>query len=196
MRVIRAAHGVLVGVAPSARGTREDVRATGHFMLASLVAELLGADARDVVIDARCPRCGLQHGRPRVMAPAAAVGIGVSVSHTEGTTVVAAARSRAVGVDAEPAHLDAERAAAIHEIAGAAPDGAAPVRHWTRVEAVLKADGRGLKVDPRGILFTAIGGSPLSARVADRPDEYALLDVDAAGALCVTVAVGPAFTVG
>jgi len=164
-------------------------------MLASLVVELVAVDARDVAIDARCPRCWLQHGRPRVMAPAA-VGIGVSVSHAEGTTIVAAARFRTVGVDAEPAHLDAERAAAIHEIAGEAPDGAAPVRHWTRVEAVLKADGRGLEVDPRGILFTAIGGRPLSARVGDRSERYTLLDVDAADALCVTVAVGPAFTVG
>ncbi|GAB3389788.1 hypothetical protein GCM10027568_12500 [Humibacter soli] len=190
MRVIRAAHGVLVGIAPRAHGTRDDVRAAGRIMLASLVAELVGVDVRDVVIDARCPRCGLQHGRPRVTAPSAAVGTGVSVSHAEGTTVVAAVLSRTVGVDAEPAHLDAERAAAIHEIAGESPDGAEPARHWTRVEAVLKADGRGLEVDPRGILFTVVDGVAVLARVADRPEEYAVLDVEAPHALCVTVALG------
>ncbi|MGN6125413.1 MAG: 4'-phosphopantetheinyl transferase family protein [Humibacter sp.] len=188
MRVILAADGVLVGVAPRAPGTRDEVRAAGRLLLASLVAELADVDARDVVIDARCARCGLQHGRPRVTAPSEAVGIGVSVSHAEGMTVVAAALSRIVGVDVEPAHLDAERAAAIHEIAGDSPDGAEPARHWTRVEAVLKADGRGLEVDPRSILFTAIGGRRLSARVGDRSEEYTLLDVDAGDALCVTVA--------
>ncbi|MFM9878671.1 MAG: hypothetical protein ACKVOG_12615, partial [Rhodoglobus sp.] len=56
-----------------------------------------------------------------------------------------------VGLDVELAAGNPVRLAAIEDVAGASPD---PLRHWTRIEAVLKADGRGLRVDPREVSVT------------------------------------------
>ena len=94
-------------------------------------------------------------------------------------------------MDAEPWVLEAGRVAAIEATAGLAPDDAPAVRHWTRVEAVLKADGRGLEVAADGIRFTADAHDPsrLTAVVPDRAARYLLIDLDADDRLCVTLAI-------
>ncbi|WP_243073897.1 chemotaxis protein CheY [Microbacterium sp. SS28] len=94
-----------------------------------------------------CPRCGGSHGPVRVSgAPAV-----VSVTYAGPLAIVAVADTGAVtaiGIDAEPVE-DARRDAA--GLAGVLGAGAASVRSWTRVEAALKADGRGLRVDPASV---------------------------------------------
>ena len=153
---------------------------TARMLLRRLIAELAAVDPAAVEFDSACPDCGLPHGKPRVAAPAAAHGIHLSVSHAGALTVVAAAPGHAVGVDAEPADASVERLAAIDEVAGPSSDA---LKHWTRVEAVLKADGRGLRVDPRQVRVTGqramlesasyrldsvdIGGFVVSVAVAD-----------------------------
>lgn len=124
---------------------------SGRALLRALVAELAGATPIDpdaVIIEARCPDCGGDHGRPVVMAPDAARHIHVGLSHVGDTVVGVASADRSVGIDAEPAGAlaDGERAQRIRELIGR-HDGD-PLRRWTAIEAVLKADGRGLRVDP------------------------------------------------
>jgi len=96
-----------------------------------------------------CPRCGGPHGPVRVAgAPFLA-----SVSYAGGTAVagvVPAAVASAFGIDAEP-----DRDAA--DLAGVLGP-AASVRDWTRVEAALKADGRGLRVDPARVRVAEAAG--------------------------------------
>ena len=85
----------------------------------------------------------------------------ISVSHTEGATLVAVAR-RAVGIDIERVRplpdLDALAAASLGDGEARAledlVDGdrvASFYRFWVRKEALLKARGCGLAVDPRAV---------------------------------------------
>jgi 4'-phosphopantetheinyl transferase len=99
----------------------------------------------------RCPRCDGPHGRVTVSgAPYL-----VSVTYAAGYAIAAVASmtdAAALGIDAEP-EVDARRdAAGMRGVLGA---GEATVREWTRVEAALKADGRGLRVDPASVVVTA-----------------------------------------
>ena len=127
-----------------ARARGDDDRQRGRTLLLSLVTEISGALPPDVVITAVCPDCGGSHGRPTLERP---TGLHLSVAHCSAGTVVAVATAP-VGVDLELTAGDPTRLTAIEKVAGASPD---PLRHWTRIEAVLKADGRGLRVDPREV---------------------------------------------
>jgi 4'-phosphopantetheinyl transferase len=105
-----------------------------------LLGELLPPDA---TITNPCPRCGGPHGGVRT-AGADAV---ASVTYAGEFAVVAiadAALVASIGIDAEPV-ADSRRDAA--GMTGVLGPGEASVRSWTRVEAALKADGRGLRVD-------------------------------------------------
>ena len=113
---------------------------TGRMLLRELAAELTGLPLESITVTAACPDCGREHGQPRVD------GVFVSLSHAGGVTVAAASADAPVGIDIEPRDAPPERLAAIHDVAGGDD-----LAHWTRVEAVLKADGRGLRVDPRAV---------------------------------------------
>jgi 4'-phosphopantetheinyl transferase len=91
-------------------------------LLHRVVAEVTGSD--DVVLHQRCERCGGPHGRPTVTV-GGQPGPHVSMAHA-GDLVVVAVASNPVGVDVEPGDD----------------------RGWVRLEAVLKATGHGLDVDP------------------------------------------------
>ena len=110
------------------RRTGSDGFLLGRLLLHDLVAQLTAGPTR---ITARCVDCGEEHGPPQVD------GLFLSVAHADDVAVVAAA-STAVGVDIE--REDAEVPAEF----------AADAAGWTRLEAVLKADGRGFRVEPRG----------------------------------------------
>lgn len=112
----------------------------GRMLLRELAAELTGLPLESITVTAACPDCGLEHGQPRVD------GLFVSLSHAGAVTVAAASADAAVGIDIEPRAVSPERRAAIRDVAGGDD-----LAHWTRVEAVLKADGRGLRVDPRAV---------------------------------------------
>lgn len=105
----------------------------GRLLLQELAVELTGAP---VAITAVCPQCGEEHGRPTSET------LWLSVAHTDDVVVAAAARVP-VGIDVERAD-----AAVPAEFGGTAAA-------WTRLEAVLKADGRGVVVDPADVHFTA-----------------------------------------
>lgn len=107
------------------------------------IAAITGA----AIVTARCLDCGGDHGEPIVSAERPAW---ASVSHAESNgewmSAIAVSFDAPIGVDLELREQPPERLAAIREVTGYA--GEYPLAHWTRVEAVLKADGRGLRVDP------------------------------------------------
>jgi len=147
----------------------------GRALLRRLAAEQLGVAPEEVPLEQRCPDCGGPHGRPAIRGS----GLHVSLSRCPGGAVAVAVWGRAIGVDVEPRELPAARLDAIRTVAGG--EG---VAHWTRVEAVLKADGRGLRVDPRAVRIR--GGL---ATIADEPARYRLLEPDIRPDLHVTVAL-------
>jgi 4'-phosphopantetheinyl transferase len=103
--------------------------------------------------------------------------LGVSVSHCMGLVLVAIGWHCRVGVDVEPvidrglvrlryhALTDAELA----ELESHEPSEQTEVllRYWTRKEALLKAAGLGLAVDPRLIELPPADGSPRPLAVPD-----------------------------
>ncbi|MBC7589835.1 MAG: hypothetical protein H7226_02170 [Salinibacterium sp.] len=119
----------------------------GRMLLRTLAGEILGIEAQAVPLSATCPDCGGPHGQPRI------AGLAVSLSRCATAVVAVAALKGSVGVDVEPRQGSAERAAAIMEVAG--PGSIRAIQRWTSVEAALKADGRGLRLDPRNVGVTA-----------------------------------------
>lgn len=152
---------------------RDEGFLVGRDLIRSLVSAVTGEPAGDVIVSATCPDCGGPHGRPIVNG-----GVHVSLSRCTGFIVAAASAVGPIGVDVEPHHGDPGRVEAI-----AALTGERSLRHWTRIEAVLKADGRGLRVDPSLVL---VDGT--EARVPDRPTRYRLSEPPVHPSLIVTTA--------
>lgn len=114
-----------------------------------LLAGMLPAEAE---LDNPCTRCGGPHGA-LVVAHAPFV---ASVTYAGGYAIAAVANisdAESLGVDAEPVE-DVRRDAA--GMAGLLGAGEATLRQWVRVEAALKADGRGLRVEPGSVVVTTV----------------------------------------
>jgi 4'-phosphopantetheinyl transferase len=166
----------------------------GRMLLRDLAAEAGGVRAEAVEVTAVCERCGAEHGRPRLRwADAQAPPPTASLASCAHLVVAAIAPTGvAVGVDVEPARMpreaDAARRRAIVELLGGTPRTA--VRRWVRAEAVLKADGRGLRVEPGQVAFSEARGARdgVTARVLDAPTVYDLADRRIEGCL-VSLAV-------
>jgi 4'-phosphopantetheinyl transferase len=144
--------GVTLDVAAVDEATRD--RAADRAALVALAARVLGVDAATLRLDRRCPNCGgLDHGRPTIAGGAVAV----SLARTDGVRALAVSTVGPVGVDVERvsrvrrAPLDAFTVVERAEI-DLAPD---PDRRrtelWAAKEAILKAEGTGLRVDPRTV---------------------------------------------
>jgi len=126
-----------------------------HAALRAEAARFHRVSPAQIVLVHECPRCGSEaHGRPRLI-PTAAVRhpAHVSLARAEDFSVVAITDAGPVGVDVE-AECAADFAGfedvALHprERAAAADD---PTRVWVRKEALLKAYGLGLVVDPSDV---------------------------------------------
>jgi 4'-phosphopantetheinyl transferase len=145
------------------RRTRDEGFLLGRLLLRELAEESAGAP---VTITAVCAQCGEEHGRP------VAAGLWLSVAHA-GDLVVVAAAPTPVGVDVEraDAHIPGEYGG--------------HVRSWTRLEAVLKADGRGVVVDPGDVSFAAAAPSATATVAGSR---YSVREVDFDAAYVISVA--------
>jgi 4'-phosphopantetheinyl transferase len=151
---------------------------SGRAAALTAIGRLVGDPMDASTIDACCLECGGPHGRPEVSGTTGTVHVGVA--HAAGRAFAVASRSR-IGVDAEPLDTSPARLDAIRALTRSG--GGGPLARWTAIEAVLKADGRGLRVDPREVLIGRAAGS-----VADRGIRYRLhRHRDVAGCL-VTVA--------
>ena len=128
----------------------------GRLLLRTLAGELLGMPPADVELVAVCPDCGGNHGRPLIVGS----DLHVSLSHSPDAVVAAASWKARVGIDRS---VD---------------------ESWARLEAVLKADGRGLRVDPGMVEFDG----ELFAKVADAASVYRVFDVDLGDGIRATLA--------
>ncbi|KQY44579.1 hypothetical protein ASD18_13850 [Cellulomonas sp. Root137] len=176
--------------------------ASSLLLARTAVGSWTGVTAGSVELHRRCPRCGSRaHGRPSASwrsVPDDAHWTAVphlSLARTAGTVVVVTTRTDEVGIDVERRtdHVfDGfdEVVLAADEARGV--DDEARLRTWVRKEAVLKAVGRGLDVDPRSLVLGPGGEPPRIARGPAGP--WHLQDLDptdgAIGALAVRAA-GP-----
>jgi 4'-phosphopantetheinyl transferase len=135
---------------------------TAHALLRTAVAARIGGTAQAVTFERTCATCGShRHGKPTV---AGHHDLSVSLSYAGGLAVVALSRAGEVGVDVEVVDdsdfegfnavtLDPSESPALDALSG---DRLARARAqvWARKEAVLKASGHGLAVDPRQVVVS------------------------------------------
>ena len=152
--------------------SRAEEFATGRDLLRQTAAAVLASAASTVVISAVCPDCGGEHGQPTTS------GAFLSLTRAPGVTIAVASAAGPVGVDVELRDGSPDRERAILQLTGVGS-----LQHWTRVEAVLKADGRGLRVDPSLVL---VEGD--LATVADTDVTYRLHTPSVHESLVVTIA--------
>ena len=137
-----------------------DDRGAADRLLRRLAADRHG---QQVTVGRICPGCGSpEHGRPWLRGWDGARPAGVSLSRTPGTTVVAMWPDGRVGVDVERVDRFTDPGIAdvlLHPDERAGP-AAGLATTWVRKEALLKASGTGLSVDPRAVRLAA-DGTPL-----------------------------------
>jgi 4'-phosphopantetheinyl transferase len=153
---------------------------SGRALLAGLIEELFPGSAAPMLDTAPCAACGGDHGPVAVRGVPALV----SLSHADGLVVgavAATARATRLGVDVEAARPDPVRDADLGRLLGVPAAGA--LRRWTEVEAVLKAGGHGLRVDP-GLLRFGAG----TARVEGVARTYRLAAVEGPAGYLVSLA--------
>jgi 4'-phosphopantetheinyl transferase len=185
----------LLGPAEAARAAatshagRRERFLLGRMLLRDLAADVGGILPEEVMVTAECDRCGAEHGRPALRWPdAAGRPPSVSVASCSGLVVAALAPSGVpVGVDVErrrasPGHEPSRRADLAAVLGGSSRSA---VRRWVHAEAVLKADGRGLRVDAGSVVVRG-----RVARIGGESTPYRIVDRRIAGCL-VSVAVGP-----
>jgi 4'-phosphopantetheinyl transferase len=190
---------------------RTATRGGDHRILADLVARLTGVDPANVTLRQRCPTCREPGHGPIRVSIAAEPGVPtvhVSLARADGTLAMAVTMAGPVGIDLEAitalrrapvagALLSSAEARALAGLDPAALDAAVGAL-WTGKEAVLKAAGVGLRVDPRDLTITLdtgvspVTGQPVLAAWADAPfppDRVHLLPLTASAGLVGTVAV-------
>jgi 4'-phosphopantetheinyl transferase len=152
-----------------------------RLLLRELLAQRLGCPPAAV------PVIRQADGRPRLGSG----GIELSLSHPDGWIAVALSADCPVGVDAEPIRPLVDMAevvtvffppAARAEFAAASPQRQATVffRWWTRIEAAVKASGRGLDDAPtcfEGVSYESCDAVPgLASAVAARAEGALIVD--------------------
>lgn len=177
--------GVLQRLGPSDRSrfaALDEVRQrrflAGRAATLAAVECLLGGPLPEFAVDAVCVECEGSHGRPAVSG--VRPDVHVSIAHADDRAFAVAARSP-VGVDAESRRTSSARLQAIRALTG--HRGNDLLGRWTAVEAILKADGRGLRVDPGAVLVERRAG-----RVVDRGIRYRLRRVRDLDGCVVTIA--------
>jgi len=147
------------------RGADQSRYVAAHALLRLLVGRRWRVDPSAVEVTATCRRCGGPHGLPTVTPPRGQPALHVSLAHAGDRVVVAATELGPVGVDvevdsgadfagfdrvslAESERRELARLSPREQLAGRA-------RMWVRKEAVLKATGDGLSVDPRDVIVSA-----------------------------------------
>ena len=154
-----------------------------HALLRLVLAAYVGEDPAALRFTTRCRLCGGSHGKPSLIG---AADLDFSLSHSHGAAIVAVGGAAPIGVDIENrrgAATVSELSPAIlapGETLGRTSAGATGLlRHWTRKEALLKATGHGLAIDPSTVrLMPAPDGRwhVRSAPHLDTPGSWTIID--------------------
>ena len=164
------------------RWARTDDRRAADDLVRDVVADAFGwwtgmNGGAGAGVGRLCPQCGSdRHGRPLLKGATSLGATSVSVSRTTGLTLVAVSRSGAVGVDVEDlarftvgpladSGWGGFAGVLLHPLERATTSSALATT-WVRKEALLKAQGQGLALDPRALRLSAAEDAP---RVVDWP---------------------------
>lgn len=158
-----------------------------HALVRTVLGARLGVPPQDLRFRRLCPTCGSrQHGKPTVSDHG---GVAFSLSYTDSLAVVAVTDGVEVGVDVEHVSeadfggfarvtLAPDEVDAFDDLHG--PDLLrARAQVWSRKEAILKATGHGLVVDPTEVVVSPPAEEPrlVAWRASEAaPDVVALHD--------------------
>ena len=187
------------------RGGRATARLS-RGLLRLVLAHYLNVPPAEIEIDRSCPHCGRSHGRPRLgrRHETAIQTIEFSVSHGGDLLVLAFAGAAPVGVDVEPIGAPEDVRAELLDFTLTAAERVrlleVPVpertriflRHWTGKEAILKALGTGLDVEPQTVALPPppMNGKASVALPGSRPVDLWITDVEVGPAHVCTLATG------
>ncbi len=176
-------------------------------LLVGVVAEATGVTLAEVEISRRCARCRGDHGRPVLVrcGERGIEGIDLSLSRAGRSVAIAVSFAGPVGIDIDS--VDAAAQSGFDDVAFGpaerdrlATAGPPELRTamWTAKEAVLKATGDGLRVDPRELEVAFAGrmrGAPPRPALVGWPGSpvpvgsFQLSALDAGPGLVGTIAV-------
>ena len=152
---------------------------TGRTLLRNLASELFPEAGQAFgVASVACPRCGRAHAGVELRGLPARASLAYADDELAVAAIASSGRVANLGVDAEREAMDEVRTRDLESRIGRSSEPAS--RRWTRIEALLKADGRGLHVDPARVRLSSgsgwIAGEPLRYQLAPvpGPDGYAI----------------------
>lgn len=139
--------------------------AVGRALAKTVLGHLLGVPPSAIRLDTTCAHCGGSHGKPRLPGSE----LELSISHAGQRVAVAVTSEAPIGVDIEP--LDRSPTALItgalalserRTLAATMPRDrtTAFLHYWTRKEAILKATGHGLAIEPNEVVVSAPSQPP------------------------------------
>jgi 4'-phosphopantetheinyl transferase len=138
-------------------------------LLRLVAARHAGGAAERLEVDRSCPRCGRDHGRPRLTG----TGLYVSISHSGGMVAVAVSRAGEVGVDVQQVEDKPVKELSPLVLAGSEAEQITVARdfftYWTRKEALVKATGDGVTVPLWEVVVTPPGTPPRLLGYPRRP---------------------------
>jgi 4'-phosphopantetheinyl transferase len=161
----------------------------------------LGVDPVALVFDTRCRYCGSDHGKPFLVAEGAPQ---FSLAYVNDLALVAVTAVAPIGIDVERVERFGDATHLMNAVLAPeereellAEEPSLQMRQtllaWTRKEAVTKATGLGLAIDPRSFRVTV--SSTVDPRVVRSPydhpdlDQWKLATVDAGPSHVATLAV-------
>lgn len=151
-------------------------RGDAHALVRETVAAYAAVTPDRVVLTHECPRCGGDdHGRPRIVpVPALRHPPYVSLARAGDVCAVAVTDTGEVGIDIERSGAGA----------GLGLSDGDQTLTWVRTEALLKASGLGLRVDPRHVRLGRTDRPPALTGWRSpypRPDPVWMTDLDLPG---------------
>ncbi|SDQ26664.1 hypothetical protein [Microbacterium sp. cf332] len=159
-----------------------------------VVAQVLRCDEKDIRIEREAPRGFGYHTRLVASRDGVEVPLAITTASFRAATVVAVSDpGLPIGIDIRDAHPEPADLARMrkHSRLFSSGDTLDLIDHWVHVQAVLEADGRGVRVAPEQVRL-----DPGRHRgwIPDRNMKYSLVDVSRDGWL-ITLAYGTLPTV-
>lgn len=154
-----------------------------------LIAKRLGCEPRDIVIEREAPRGFGYHTRLIASRDQRELPVAIVTASFRAATVVAICEpDLPLGIDIRDMHPDPVdiRTMARHSHLFDESDTADLLHHWVCVQAVLEADGRGVRVAPEHV---RLDSGRRKGWLPDRKRQYSLTDVSRDGWI-ITVAAG------
>lgn len=166
-----------------------DVHDRRRMLAKELVAAKLGCEVKEIRVEREAPRGFGYHTRLIASRDQQDLPIGITTASFRSATVVAIFDPRLpVGVDIRDLHPEEEDLRLMRKHSKLFNEASITqlMRHWVCVQAVLEADGRGVRVPPEYVMLDA---GLHKGWVPDRNEKYALVDASRDGWV-ITIAYG------